>query len=105
MTNESCVLVYTITGKNENGFPVETRRTTEVCCREKSVTRTEFYNAHREGFSVSLVLEVRQEDWELTKHMANGKRAYATKVLYDGGEYDIVRTYRNDKSMIQLMCG
>ena len=105
MTNESCVLVYAITGKNENGFPVETRRTTEVCCREKSVTRTEFYNAHREGFSVSLVLEVRQEDWELTKHMANGKRAYATKVLYDGGEYDIVRTYRNDKSMIQLMCG
>ena len=105
MTNESCVLVYTITGKNENGFPVETRRTTEVCCCEKSVTRTEFYNAHREGFSVSLVLEVRQEDWELTKHMANGKRAYATKVLYDGGEYDIVRTYRNDKSMIQLMCG
>ena len=105
MTDESCVLVYTINGKNENGFPVETRKTTEVCCREKSVTRTEFYNAHREGFSVSLVLEVRQEDWELTKHMANGKRAYATKVLYDGGEYDIVRAYRNDKSMIQLMCG
>lgn len=105
MTCETCTLVYVTNGKNENGFPVEIKRETEVCCREKSVTRTEFYNAHREGFSVSLVLEVRQEDWELTKHMANGKRAYATKVLYDGGEYDIVRTYRNDKSMIQLMCG
>jgi hypothetical protein len=105
MTCETCTLAYITNGKNENGFPVEIKRETEVYCREKSVTRTEFYDAHREGFTISLVLEVRQEDWELTKHTVNGKRAYATKVAFDGGEYDIVRTYRNDKSMIQLMCG
>lgn len=103
--DETCILIYVTNGKNPNGFPVETQTQTEVFCRERSVTRTEFYDAHRAGFTISLVLELRQEDWELTKHTAaSGKKEYATKVRYDGGLYDIVRSYRNDKSMIQLMC-
>lgn len=102
--NEEADLVYVTQQKNANGFPVEVTTKTHVYCREKSVTRTEFYDAHRAGFTLSLVLEVRQEDWELTKHTVNGKRVYATKVIFDGGAYEIVRAYRNDKSMIQLMC-
>lgn len=102
--SEEAVLLCVTQGKNANGFPVETVTETQVYCRERSVTRTEFYDAHRAGFTINLVLEVRQEDWELTRHMANGKRAYATKVRYDSGTYDIIRAYRNDKSMIQLMC-
>ena len=103
--NEEAVLLVVTQGKNANGFPVEQTEQFPVYCRERSVTRTEFYDAHRAGFVISIVLEIRQEDWDQTKHTASsGKKAYATKVIFDGGTYDIVRTYRNDKSMIQLMC-
>ena len=105
MISETCVLRYITNSKNENGFPVQTAHDVSAHCREKSAARTEFYDALRSGISVSLVLEVRAEDWELTKHTtANGKRAYATKALYDGGEYDIVRTYKPDKAFIQIVC-
>lgn len=104
MMVERCILRYVTNEKNANGFPVEIQSSTEVFCREKSVTRTEFYDAHRAGFTIVLVLEIRQEDWELTQHTVNGRKAYATKVIFDGGAYDIVRTYKNDRSMIQLMC-
>lgn len=103
--SEQCELIYITTGKNDNGFPVESRNSTTVYCREKAVTRMEFYEALRSGLTISLVLEIRQEDFRLTEHtQVNGRKAYATKVVYDGAEYDIVRTYRNDKSMIELIC-
>lgn len=103
--SEQVTLIYITVGKNANGFPVETRNEQTVFCREKAVTRTEFYEALRSGLSVSLVLELRQEDYKLTEHTAaNGRKEYATKVNYDGADYDIVRTYRNDRSMIELIC-
>ena len=103
--NEEAVLIYTVTGKDADGFPVEQNEELTVFVREKSATRTEFYEAVRAGIAISIVFEVRQEDWNLTKHItANGNPAYASKVRYDGGTYDIVRTYRNDKSMIELIC-
>ena len=103
--NEEAVLIYTVNGKDADGFPVAQNEELTVFVREKSATRTEFYEAARAGIAVSMVFEIRQEDWNLTKHItANGNPAFASKVRYDGGTYDIVRAYRNDKSMIELIC-
>ena len=105
MQSETCTLVYVTNEKNENSFPVQITETVEVFCREKSAVRTEFYDALRSGIKIALVLEIRPEDWELTGHRdTNGKKQYATKVIYDGGTYDIVRAYRNDKSLMQIIC-
>ena len=98
-------MIYVENEKDEDGFPVETEKKKEVYVREKSVGRTEFYEALRSGITVNITFDIRMEDWEQTRHTtANKKIAYAQKILYDGAEYDIIRTYRTDRSMIQLIC-
>lgn len=103
--DEEAVLIYTTYGKDEDGFPVERTEEVDVYVREKSATRTEFYEALRSNITVSEVFEIRQEDWNLTRHLTdNQKVAYADKVRYDGAVYDIVRAFKNDKSMIEVIC-
>lgn len=103
--DEEAVLLYVTRGKDEDGFPVEKTQETPVFVREKSAARTEYYEAMRSGISVSTVFEVRQEDYNMTAHITeNGKRAWASKIRHAGAIYDIVRTYRNDRSMIELIC-
>lgn len=102
--DEEAKLLIIINEKDEDGFPIEKRKEIPVYVREKSATRTEFYEALRSGISIKTVLETRLEDWELSAHMVAGKKEYATQIEYDGSVYDIVRTYKNDKSMIEIIC-
>ena len=105
MISEEAVLFYIENEKDKDGFPVQRKKEFGVYVREKSVGRTEFYKALRSGTTVNITFDVRIEDWERTRHKTeNNKIAYAQKVLYDGAEYDIIRTYRPDRSMIQLVC-
>lgn len=103
MDEEAKLLIIT-NKKDEDGFPVEKTQVIPIFVREKSATRTEFYEALRSGISIKTVLETRLEDWELSAHMIAGKKEYATQIEYDGSVYDIVRTYKNDKSMIEIIC-
>ncbi|MCD7736965.1 MAG: hypothetical protein LUI07_08420 [Lachnospiraceae bacterium] len=103
MDEEATLLVVSIS-KNENGFPVETTTEIPIWVREKSATRAEFYSALREGITVKTIFEARQEDFELSSHLVDGKKAYATRIVHDGSTYDIVRTYRNDKSKLEIVC-
>lgn len=103
MDEEAKLLIIT-NGKDEDGFPVEKTQEIPIYVREKSATRTEFYEALRSRISIKTVLETRLEDWELSAHVVAGKKEYATQIEYDGSVYDIVRTYKNDKSMIEIIC-
>lgn len=103
MDEEAKLLIVT-NEKDDDGFPVEKSIEIPIYVREKSATRTEFYEALRSGISIKTVLETRQEDWEQSAHMVGGKKEYATQIRYDGSVYDIVRTYKNDKSMIEIVC-
>lgn len=103
MNEEAKLLVVTNT-KDEDGFPIEKKSEIPIFVREKSATRTEFYEALRSGVSIKTVLETRLEDWEQSAHIVAGKKEYATQIEYDGSVYDIVRTFRNDKAMIEIIC-
>lgn len=103
MNEEAKLLVITNT-KDEDGFPIEKKSEIPIFVREKSATRTEFYEALRSGVSIKTVLETRLEDWEQSAHMVAGKKEHATQIEYDGSVYDIVRTFRNDKAMIEIIC-
>lgn len=103
--DEEAILIYTTNGQDDDGFPVETTEEVTVYVREKSATRTEFYEAMRSNIAVSAVFEIRQEDWRKTRHItANGKVAFADRLRYEGAVYDIVRAFKNDKSMIEVTC-
>lgn len=101
---EEATLLVITNGKDKDGFPQKIENRFPVFVTERSATRMEFYEALRTGIKISLVLELRIEDWEQSNHIVDGKKAYATKVEYDGGTYDIVRSYRTNLSMIQISC-
>lgn len=98
-------LLWSSKTKDKDGFPVETEHSVDIFAEEKSIVRAEFYEAMRAGVEVKLVLETRQEDFELSAHEEDGKKVYARKVEYEGYTYDIVRTYKTGKSKIQIICG
>lgn len=102
--DEDAKLLVVINSKDKDGFPVESKQEIPIYVREKSATRTEFYEALRSGITIKTVLETRLEDWELSAHKVAGKKEYASQIEYDGSVYDIVRTYKNDKAMIEIIC-
>ena len=97
-------LIWSEITKNENGFPVEQYHSIQAYGKEKSATRSEVYEAMRAGVDVKTVLEVRQEDWEQTRHLVDGKPEYARKVKLSGCEYRIVSGYKKGKATIELTC-
>ena len=102
--DEEARLLIIVNKKDKDGFPIEVKQGIPIYVREKSVIRAEFYEALRSGITVKVILEARQEDWELSAHMAGEKKEYASQIEYDGSIYDIVRTYKNDKSMVEIIC-
>ena len=101
---EEAVLLAVKNTKDEDGFPVPDVMEAPIFVREKSATRAEFYEALRNGVKIKTVLETRQEDWEQSARLVSGKKEYASQIKYDGAVYDIVRAYKNDKSMVEIIC-
>ncbi len=86
-----------------NGEAVETKL--EIFVNKKSVARQEFYASYQIGVTPTCIFEMRIEDFELTKTIEEGtnKPLYATRILYDGAIYDIIRTYEKS-GMIEITC-
>lgn len=78
----------------------------EVYVNRKSVKRQEFYTAYQSGLTASCVFELRVEDFEMTRTVESdtGKALYATRILYEGAIYEIIRTYEKEDGMIELTC-
>lgn len=102
---EEAKLLYSEMQKDEDGFAIEKKVEIEICVlKEKSIVRTEFYDALRSGISPQIVLEIRQEDFDLSLHKKEGQIHYADRILYEGQIYNIIRTYKPNKSKIELTC-
>lgn len=104
MSEEAILLVIT-NDQDEDGFPVETIKKIPVFVQERSVRYTEFYDALKAGYNPKIVLEMRIEDWEMSRKVADGKVSYASRVIYDEEELHVIRTFKKDKAKIQVTCG
>lgn len=91
--------------KDKDGFQIEEKIGFPVFAEEVSTARTEFYQAMRAGIQVKITLQIRQEDYENAFLLEDEKKLYASKIIYEGQEYDIIRTYKKGKSKIELTCG
>ena len=97
-------LIWEENTKDKDGFPKKEQHSVNAYAREKSANRSEVYEAMRAGVTVRMILEIRVEDWECTRHIVNGKAEYARKVKVDECEYRIIRGYRIGKATIELTC-
>lgn len=103
MLNDVATLIYKTISDNK-GFDVEETERYDVYVNVKSVSRNEFYKALSTGIAPSIVFEMRKEDYNLTKHIVNGKAVYASEVEYDGATYKIIREYQINKSFTEVTC-
>lgn len=98
-------LIWEEIAKDEDGFTISSPQKRVVpILKEKSVTRAECYEAMRAGVNVKTIFEIRQEDWEDTRHVKDGKPEYARKVSFDGLTYDVIRAYKAGKATVEIVC-
>lgn len=98
-------LIYVTTTDDGEGFDVEEEVKTEVFAKQKSVKYTQKYLAMQAGVVPEIILEIRMEDWELTKHIVNGFPEYAKKVQIDEAIYSIESDYSPNGSKVFLTLG
>ena len=69
--------------------PVET----DVFVTVVDIYGQEFYSSYQSGINVTCAFEVNSYDFEVTKHIEadTNKPLYATTIIYDGAEFNIVR--------------
>ena len=69
---------------------------TEVYCRLKSITRSEFYQAAVAGLRPEFVFVIHSFEY-------NGEQ----RVIFEGQEYQVLRAYQDEKNPeeIELICG
>lgn len=89
--NDTLFLLETTYTNNSAGVPIPSNVKHEVFCERKSVTRSEFFNAGRNGLNPEYVFTVFKGDYM-------GERTCE----YDGLTYAIYRTYETDDDYIEL---
>lgn len=104
---DKVIQLVTIKGKKKDadGFvTAEELHTVEIFAEEKSVGRTEYYEAMRNGIRVDIIFSVDPEDFELGKIMAEEKYIRPAYVINDGVKYAIERSYKKDLHSLELTC-
>ena len=102
------VTVLEIT-EDDSGFCTsEETAKTEIFAGIKSVGRTEYYEALRSGIEAKIIFLVDMDDFKLSERMIEvdgvQKKVSATRIIYDGTTYLIVRAYRNNFGMLEITC-
>lgn len=66
----------------------------DVFAARISITRSEFYEAYRSGLDARWVFSMNYDDYLLSREIIEGQtEVFATKIIYQGAEYDVVRMY------------
>lgn len=89
--DDTLKLLSTTYTNNKYGVPVPTQTAKEVFCKRESVSRSEFFNAGRNGLNPEYVFTV-----------FKGEYGGETVCEYNGLTYAIYRTYETDSDYIEL---
>lgn len=82
----------------------EVVKETEIFAHVKSVGRTEYYEALRNGINLSVIFVINPDDFKLADIVVGKRKRSASKVVYDGGHFQIKRTYVRDVNVMEIMC-
>jgi SPP1 family predicted phage head-tail adaptor len=80
-----------VTGKDKLLQPISKDVEVTLLCRKKKVTRSEFYQANQAGLKPSLVVEIRNFEYE--------NQEFA---MFEGKQYRILKTYPIDSEILEL---
>lgn len=90
---DTATLIAITTTENNIGDSIESEVESEVFVNEKSVTRSEFYQAAQTDFRPETVLEIRTEDY-----------SKQSMIDFSGIRYRIIRYYSKNQEITELVC-
>lgn len=93
MFSDAIELIDVISEVDEEGFEINTEIKTEVFANKKSIRSNEFYESQKLGYKLSIMFEVRVEEFESQEY-----------ILYKNKKYKIERTYQKNAEIIELVC-
>ena len=105
--NNDVITLVTVVGYTEDSSGFKTAEMVEeieVFAGIKSVGRTEFYEALRNGVKASIIFVINQDDFKLADRDVSGKKVKATKIVHEKTTYRIIRTYMKDINMLEITC-
>lgn len=102
MKNDVIELIVITKEPDADGFEQDSEESLEVMAEIKSVKRSEFYQAARDGINVQLAAVVNLDDMVAATIVKDGKKKKPTIVRYDGTDYKIAREYRTTKTKVEL---
>jgi len=79
--------------ESDIGDIVETRTDRQVYANKKSIRQSEFYQAQANGLRPEAMFEMRSIDYQ-------GEQ----KLIHDGKEYNVIRTYSKNGEILELVC-
>jgi len=79
--------------ESDIGDIVETRTDRQVYANKKSIRQSEFYQAQANGLRPEAMFEMRSIDYQDER-----------KLLHDGKEYNVIRTYSKNGEILELVC-
>ena len=106
LRNELIQLITIKGSEKEEGFKIkEDTITVEIFAEIQSVGRTQFYGDLRNGINVNIIFAVEPEDFKLGIVRVDGIKIKPSKVIYDGDEYIIKRTYlKKSSGLLEITC-
>ena len=89
--NEITLISRVKTGLDKLHQPLFEEKRLTILCRKRSITRSEFYQANKAGLKPSLVVEIRNFEYE--------NQEFAK---FEGKQYRILKTYPIDSEILEL---
>lgn len=93
MFSEVLELIKMVSDIDENGFEVHSEIKTEVFADKKSIRATEYYEAERLGYKLSLMFIIKPYEYDNQEYL-----------YYENQKYKIERTYQKDTENLELIC-
>lgn len=76
-----------------------------IFAEKKSLARSEFYAAYSSGLKASYMFDILPREYSLADVEQNGVIYHATHVVYEGHEYEIIRTYEKNINSMEMTVG
>ena len=95
------ITLITVTRALDNGRETKSETARNVWAGVKSVTRSEFYQAHQAGMTAALVFKVNTDELGGAEYVEYPAREGVDPA---GDRYKILRTYRTDATYTELTC-
>jgi len=93
MFSEVIELISFNTYINENGFEISSETKEEIFADKKSVRSTEFYEAQKLGYKLSVMFVIRPYEY-------NGQEY----IYYENNKYKVERTYEKNTEQLEIIC-